>query len=107
MFLVVELLLMKTSVFGFVCLAVVCLVLPAVLVPSVGASSTQVTRKYFIKSIYYVRHTFANPSVVMEWYYCPATHTFKWHRGAFERYDAYNYYFGFGGKWIELYFYWK
>jgi hypothetical protein len=86
---------------------VLCLVLPGLVVPSVGAGSESTARKYFIKSIYYVRHTFANPDVVMEWYYCPATHTFKWHRGAFERYDAYTYFFGGGGKWIELYFYWK
>jgi hypothetical protein len=98
---------MKIRVVGFVCLVVFVLVVPVVLVSSVGASPGQTARKHFVKAIYFVRHTLVDPNVVMEWYYVPETHTFKWHRGAFERYDAYNYYFGFGGKWIELYFYWK
>jgi len=88
-----------------VCLLIIGLVLPGVV--SVSAVPPQPARVHIIKAIYYVRHTFGDPSVVMEWYYSPETHTFKFSRGAFVRYDSYTFYFGFGGKWIELYFYYK
>ncbi len=88
-----------------VCLLMVGLVLPGVVCVSAGPPVP--ARTHIIKAVYYVRHTVLDPSVVMEWYYSPETHTFKWNRGAFVRYDSYTNYFGFGGKWIELYFYYK
>lgn len=98
---------MRLQMLSGVCLVVVCVVVPGVVVPSVGAGSGMVTRWHFIKAIYLVRHTLVDPDVVMEWYYCPVTGEWRWHRGAFERYDSYSLYFGGAGKWIEIYLYWK
>jgi hypothetical protein len=98
---------MKARLVAVGVVVVLCLVLPSLVVPSVSASSASVSRRYLIKSIYYVRHTFLNPDVVMEMYFCPETKAFKWHRGAFEQYDAYTNYIALGGKWIEIRIYWK